>query len=127
MNKEQHMFLKLGEEATEVALEIAALKVAHMAYKVMQFGTSEMQIGDTLHNTERLHKEMDDYQAVVEVLNQRYGLMYTPNSENIALKKLKMERYLDKSIELGCVSEDSGLDRRTNDSNQTMFLRRQAD
>jgi NTP pyrophosphatase (non-canonical NTP hydrolase) len=94
MNKEQHMFLKLSEEAIEIA---------HMVSKIMQFGMFEAQIGDTLHNTERLHKEMDDYMAVVEILNEQYGLNYSPNRENIEAKKAKLEKYLQYSINLGCV------------------------
>ena len=97
MNKEQHLFLKLGEEAIEVA---------HMSAKVMQFGMTEVQVGLNKHNVERLHGEMDDYQAMIEMLNDNHGLGYIPNRENIEAKKDKVRRYLDKSIQLGCVTND---------------------
>ncbi len=46
---------------------------------------------------------MYDYTAVVEELNECYGLNYIPNKERIELKKLKLAKYRDKSIPLGCV------------------------
>jgi hypothetical protein len=94
MTQEQFYYLKLGEEAVEVS---------HMCSKIMQFGAEEQKIGLTDHNKSRLHKELDDMQAMIEHLNQFYGLDYAPNRDNIDAKHCKVAKYLAKSIELGQV------------------------
>lgn len=94
MTHVQFYLTKLSEEAAEVA---------QIALKTQQFGPDEVMPGQPLNNYERIHKEIDDFNAMVEELNDRFGLNYIPNREAIAAKKRKVVRYLDFSISRGMV------------------------
>ena len=78
MDYEQYLLGKLAEECAEVG---------QRALKTAQFGMDEVQPGQALDNAERLHAELDDLMAIVELLNVHHGLNYTPNAARIAAKK----------------------------------------
>lgn len=100
MSIEQHALLKLGEECNEVA---------QMTSKCSQFGMDEVykttQDSSYPPNVIRLHAELNDLMACIEVLNERHGLKYIPSPAAIASKIVKMDKFLKYSQELGMVEE----------------------
>lgn len=101
MNREQHLVGILGEEGSEVT---------QMTSKINRFGMHEVfpdpiNNADGLTNAERTHKELDDLQAMVEMLNDECGLGYVPNRERIEAKKIKVNKYYEYSKQLGLVKE----------------------
>ena len=90
----QYYLAKLAEEGTEVA---------QIALKTVQFGPDEVMPGQPLNNFERCHLELDDLNAMVEELNEKFGFSYTPNRERMEAKKVKVRKYLEFSIHLGMV------------------------
>lgn len=95
MDIEQYLFSKLGSEAVEVA---------HIASKVMEFGMREKISPEALANYERVHEELDDLMAIIAILNNCCGFMYTPNKEAMNKKRDKVVKYLNKSEGLGKVN-----------------------
>jgi hypothetical protein len=93
MKLQQYLLCKLAEECTEVA---------KIALKIQQFGANEVCPGQVYTNVERLHQELDDIQASVDMLNDK-GLEYDPSSATIAIKKARVVTYLKKSVALGAV------------------------
>lgn len=98
MNREQYYLLKLGEECSEVA---------QIASKISQFGMHEICPGKSETNAERCHAELDDLMAMIDVLNEEFGLGYEPSIERIEAKKDKVGRYLKYSISMGYVEGES--------------------
>lgn len=94
MKNWQYLLLKLSEECNEVG---------QMASKNMHFGTEETQTGGVQTNRERLHAEINDLLAIVELLNEEEGFDFTPDSDKIALKKEKVKFYREYSRSLGLV------------------------
>ena len=94
MNLLQHYLLKLSEECNEVG---------QMASKCMQFGLMEKHPDLNENNLQRLHMELDDLNAIVEILNYRFNFDYKPNKDRISKKKAKVQKYLDYSHKLGTV------------------------
>ena len=97
MNLHQHLLTKLTEEACEVG---------QIALKTQQFGFDEICPGLPFTNAQRLHQELDDIQASIEMLND-VGLDYIPNRERIEAKKEKVVHYLKYSVGLGMVDCES--------------------
>lgn len=87
----QYYLMKMAEEGSEVA---------QIALKTQQFGPNEVMPGQNLNNFERCHQELDDLQAMVEELNDKFGFGYVPSRERIEAKKAKVRKYLDYSIHL---------------------------
>lgn len=96
MNKLQYFLCKLAEEASEVS---------QIALKTQQFGLLERHPQMKENNLQRIHLELDDLNAIIDVLNENYSFEYSPNSENIKNKKEKLNKYLRYSINLGMVYE----------------------
>ena len=94
MNHLQHYLGKLAEEGSEVS---------QIALKTQQFGPGEVMPGQPLNNFERCHLELDDLNAMVEELNEKFGFSYTPNRERMEAKKAKVRKYLEFSMHLGMV------------------------
>lgn len=99
MNHLQYYLTKLAEECSEVA---------QIALKTQQFGPDEVMPGQPFSNFERIHFELDDLWAMIEVLNDRFNFDYIPNPGQIDLKKKKVLKYLDFSMGRGMV-EGSGV------------------
>ena len=97
MNLQQFLLTKITEEACEIG---------QIALKTQQFGFDETCPGMPFTNAERLHQEIDDLQAAVEMLND-VGLNYTPNRDRIEHKKEKVFHYLKYSVGLGMVEGDA--------------------
>ena len=94
MNLLQYYLNLLSEECN---------KVGQIASKCSRFGLLEQCPGLDLNNKERLHGELNDLLAVIEILNDKFNLGFSPNPVAIAHKKIKIEKYLQYSIELGAV------------------------
>ena len=84
LSEEQYYLLKLSEEAAEVS---------QMVSKTIQFGLDEVfaPIGQT--NQERLQNEINDFLAVIEVLNEKFGFSFSADAQKISAKKEKMHAY----------------------------------
>lgn len=94
MKNWQYLLLKLSEECNEVG---------QMASKNMHFGTEETQTGGVQTNRERLHAEINDLLAIIELLNEEEGFDFTPDPDKIAFKKEKVNFYREYSRSLGLV------------------------
>ena len=90
----QYYLAKLAEEGSEVA---------QIALKTVQFGPDEVMPGQPLNNFERCHLELDDLNAMVEELNEKFGFNYTPSRERMEAKKAKVRKYLEFSMHLGMI------------------------
>lgn len=95
MNRREYLMQKLGQEACEVA---------QMTSKNNEFGMFEVFPDQPLTNAERLHLELDDLMAMIEMLNDECELAYTPNRENIEAKKRKVNKYYAYSDSLGLIN-----------------------
>lgn len=85
-NRYQYLMLKLMEECSEISQN---------ASKCFLFGYHSV---DPNHpeegtNKHKLHNELNDLYAIVEELNEKYGLGFVPNPDKIREKKDKMEKY----------------------------------
>ncbi len=96
MKNWQYLLLKLSEECNEVG---------QMASKNMHFGTEETQTGGFQTNRERLHAEINDLLAIVELLNEEEGFDFSPDKDKIEHKKAKVKFYRDYSRSLGLVED----------------------
>lgn len=95
MNSLQHLLLKLSEEANEVG---------QIASKCMQFGLLERHPDSSENNKQRLHAELNDFFAIVEMLNLNFDLGFKPDQKAIAAKMNKVYKYGEYSISLGLVT-----------------------
>lgn len=96
MNKLQHLLLKLSEECNEVG---------QIASKCMQFGLLERHPDLTENNKQRLHAELNDLFAIIEMLNLHFDLGFKPDQKVIAAKIDKVLKYQKYSIDLGLVTD----------------------
>lgn len=87
MSRLDRLLSKLSEEAIEVAKE---------ALKAQQFGLNNATHEFT-SNRQRLVNELDDFNAIVEMLNEEFGLEYEPDPTAIQLKKEKVNSYISIS------------------------------
>ena len=92
MTRAQLLLGKLAEEGVEVA---------QIALKAQQFGMDEVRAGQSLTNAQRVHQELDDLMAQIEMLNDECGLGYVPNRDRIEAKKSKVNLFAKLSAELG--------------------------
>lgn len=95
MNKFQLLLTKLAEEASEVSKE---------ALKIQQFGLYSTCPYDSVSNIDKIHKELNDLTAVIEILNDEFNLGYIPDRRAIDDKKIKINLYAIKSNEIGLVT-----------------------
>lgn len=93
MNKKEHLFTCLAEEAAEVSQRVS---------KALRFGLSETQAGQMLSNDDRIVQEIQDFISVAEIL-YREGLIrpYMPNENQILAKNSKIQKYMKISKEQG--------------------------
>lgn len=107
MDREQLLLAKTAEEAIEIIEEAmtAVNNLAKRALKAQQFGLHETYPGWDKDNAERMHCEIDDLTASIEMLNEECGFGYTPNREQIDAKKEKVNHFAKYSVEIGRVSD----------------------
>lgn len=94
MTRTQYLLNRLAGEASEVA---------HIALKSQEFGMHEVYAPTGLSNADRTHLELDDLNAVVELLNGESNFGYTPSRERIDEKKKKIAKYYAYSVSIGQV------------------------
>ena len=94
MNRQQLLLTKLAEECTEIA---------QRALKAQQFGLEEMEPGQLRTNRERIHLELDNLMAAVQMLNVDCGLGYVPNEVRMLAKIQKVDKFYQYAIECGQV------------------------
>lgn len=92
MDREQHLLLKLMEEAAEVA---------HIASKTIQFGFDEVRPGQNQTNGERLCDEIQDFDTIVDMLNAECKLGFKKDYIKAIKKQGKVAKYSMLSEELG--------------------------
>jgi hypothetical protein len=92
MTRLQYLLVKLAEEASEVG---------QISLKTAQFGLDETYTD--LSNKDRVHAELNDLLAIVELLNKEYNFNFIPNPEAHTRKVEKMEYYYNYSKKLGTV------------------------
>lgn len=97
MNELQYYLTKLAEEASEIA---------QIALKTQQFGLHEKHPALQETNAERVHMELNDLLAVVDVLNEKFDFGFHEDQYAQEQKKLKMLKYKQYSINLGLVNEN---------------------
>ena len=100
MNVSKFRLLQVMEECNEVSQRCS---------KAIRFGLSEVQSGQNLDNQERILYELNDLYATIELL---FGcdVAGTVDREQIELKKEKIEKFLNLSIDLGQVTTDMETD-----------------
>lgn len=95
MNLQQLMFLKLSEESDEVGQECS---------KIMQFGMDEVYAPVGVSNRDRLRRELQDLFAIVQILNEDFGLDFVPSPEAVEVKRAKILHYANYSHSLGLLT-----------------------
>lgn len=95
MNRLQYLLNKLAEEAAEVG---------QIALKTSQFGMDECLANQPYDNRARIHQELDDLMAIVELLNNEFNFEYVGNIARRKVKKDKVEHYYQYSVQLGLVT-----------------------
>jgi len=101
MDREQLLLTKLAEECSEVA---------QITLKAQQFGLQEREPSTSFNNAERMHLELNDLLAIVEMLNDECGLGFEPDKNLISAKKAKVNKFAFYSAELGRVSNGNNQD-----------------
>ena len=98
MNREQLLLVKLAEEAAEIA---------QIALKAAQFGLDEVYEGTPgQSNANRIHGEIEDMLAVVEMLNDECNFRHFPNRVYRTAKKAKVNKWALYAVSLGQVRAD---------------------
>ena len=95
MRNDQFLFMKLMEEASEIAL---------IASKINQFGLDSNNNGALdLTNKEELFKELNDLIAIVTLLNEECNLGFTTSEKAIKTKKEKVKHYRQIAVSMNNV------------------------
>jgi hypothetical protein len=95
MTRTEHLLWLLAEECAEVA---------QRASKAARFGLSEIEPGQTLPNSQRIMYELCDLFAVVDLLGEEGSIAGSPDSELVAAKRAKVEKFLLYSQECGTLT-----------------------
>jgi hypothetical protein len=94
MTREQFLLIKLAEEATEVA---------QIALKTAQFGMEEKHPDLQENNKQRVHAELNDLTAIIEMLNKDHDFGFLAHHDHIKAKKIKVDKFYEYSRTLGKV------------------------
>jgi hypothetical protein len=97
MNRQEYLFEVAGEECAEIA---------QMTSKINRFGIHEIFPEQPLTNAQRMHLEIDDLQAMIEMLNDEFNFNYVPDRERIEAKKKKVNKYYEYSKSLGLAERE---------------------
>lgn len=96
MNRTQLLLAKLAEEAAEVS---------QIALKSAQFGLEERLAGQPYTNAERVNQELTDLMAIVQMLNEEFGLGFVLDPQRVLAKMAKVNHYANYSASLGLVDQ----------------------
>ncbi len=92
MNRLEHLLTRITEECHETG---------QRACKALNFTLEEIQPGQNLTNAERIVYEFNDIVAVMEMLYEEGHIKKVIDPEAIALKKIKVEKWLEYSKKIG--------------------------
>lgn len=93
MNRLEHLLTITGEEGSEIQGRTS---------KALRFGLNEVQPGQPLTNARRLVGECNDLLALLEMLHaEGVDLTGLGDRAEIAAKKMKVEKFLVYSREMG--------------------------
>lgn len=95
MNANEHLLQCLSEECSEVA---------HRVSKALRFGLGDIQSGQELNNAQRIRQELNDLQAVIELLDDSGVISKTPCTDAITAKKLKVAKYMEHARSNGAIT-----------------------
>lgn len=84
MNRLQYLLIKLAEECSEVS---------QMALKCAHHGISNVKPEHTSPNSEMLKGELNDVQAIIEMLNREFNLNYYPDPQALLAKTIKVNTF----------------------------------
>lgn len=105
LSRYQYLLTKLAEEASEVA---------QIALKTQQFGADEVYPEQSKTNTQRIHSELIDLLAIVEMLNEEFNFNFATDSEETwyckLAKKEKINKYYRYSQDCGMVEDPFNYD-----------------
>jgi len=99
ITEEQHLLIKLSEEAVEVALELSK-----RIHKTMLFGLDETDIKrlDGPNNRECIVNELNDLYGIAEMLVEEGTLPKDWLSrDKIEARKLKVRKYMEHARNVG--------------------------
>lgn len=96
MTRPEMLLTILSEECNETAQRVS---------KALRFTLGEIQSEQLLTNAERIVYEFNDILAVMEMLQEEGLLKNIIDRDAIALKKYKVEKYLQYSVETGAMTE----------------------
>ncbi len=99
ITKEQHLLVKLSEEAVEVALELSK-----RIHKTILFGLNEVDVKNPEgpNNRERIVDELNDLYGIVEMLVDEGTLPKDWLSrDKIEARKIKVEKYMEHAKRVG--------------------------
>lgn len=104
MNEHTYTMTCAGEEAVELALELAirkSLTLNKRITKAIRFGMDENEPNDPLDNTARILEEANDLYAVLDMLG-----LFKPDPEAMERKKEKVRRYAEYARNCGTLIGD---------------------
>ncbi len=97
MNRTEILLAILAEECNETG---------QRACKALRFTLPEVQTGQELTNAQRIVYEFNDIVAVMEMLKEEGHLEKVIDREAIEKKKLRVEEYIQHSINVGALKKD---------------------
>ncbi len=102
LNREQYLLTKAAEECSEIS------QILMSALKTQQFGMRENKPEEPT-NKERVHAEINDLMALIDMLNEECNLNYNRhdpwNAEQIAKKKERVNHWYNYSVPIGRVEK----------------------
>ena len=99
MDKKEHLLTCLAEECAEVQQAVA---------KALRFGLDDGYPGTDRTNEVDLFNELNDLFAVVEMLHD-VGIWWRIDSEKVAEKKAKIEKFMLHAEQRGTLTHNMGI------------------
>lgn len=96
MTKQEWLLTQLADECVEAA---------QRCHKAIQFGLNEVQEGQELTNADRLHQELTDIHAVIEMLANQNMISEYFLSSAVLTKKQKVLKHMEYAIQIGIINE----------------------
>lgn len=100
MNEREYLLVCLIEEQAETI---------HALCKALRFGLTDKKASEFDSNIVQIQKEYADSQGVVELLEERHGVIvenFEELDDHIDQKKEKVIHYLGYSADMGCLTQE---------------------
>lgn len=95
LDREQYLMLTLAEECAEVSQRVS---------KAFRFGMEEIQEGQIMNNRNRIAGEFNDLFTIYKMLEEE-GYLPPLEEKLIDMKKKKVNKYYDYSIDVGMIDK----------------------